>query len=338
MSKRKAPEPQKPIIAFREWGVEGDMDLLAPRYGSYSLGHNPWAMRGKAVARCTEHRHTPGSKGCTCGLYGYYEIPSQYRTAILSHEPVDSSRPYVGDKDWVFGAFVCWGEVTKARRGVRAQYARPVALRYSSLAKEVAKSYELTLADTPGELIAAAEAAGGVMIDPATLPSPPPSRTRRRTPQPGRLYEEEPPPVSSGYRSPATQAALYSAHEQTLRLTVTLVLGKEAEVIYEEGIEKLQRKMKVKGLDDKVWLITGITERMDRVDVAILGQMPQVAMKPGWTTIEVTLEGLLPENKVDYELAQLTKVGTVFQVESSRNSVPGTSNHGVGPYPMNFES
>jgi hypothetical protein len=297
----------KPIIVFREWGVEED--LLTARYRNYLRGgKNPWGVPGKTVSAVCPKKprdHTPGQSGCTCGLYGYYEIPRTYETPILEHvRPADTSIfKLTAEENFVFGAFLAFGETTKHRRGLRSEKGLPVALRWSPLAEKVAERYDLPLCDTPGELRAAGLQMGE-LFDPATLPPPRPV-----------IVDDFP---SASYRNPQH----YLWHGQSrpspkVRVICTLLLFDTTRIAKEEGVEPLQVRFKIVGLSE-AWVVKTVTERMDRNEVPLVGREKSVAYKPGARQVEVQIEAVLGEAELDREMIELTKLGRVFSREMSR--------------------
>lgn len=335
-------EAPKPIIAFREWGVRsvghGSLEriVLAPRFRSGEI--NPWVHR-KAEACCLEADHLPGSPGCECGLYGYFEVPKEYRQPVLEHVKPSESGRHPSDPPeliYVFGAFIGWGETSKHRDGIRSQFARPVALRWSPLAAEIAGPLGLVLADTPAELRVAGVAAGGTIFDPSTLPKESKGRqgyglSRVRTL--GNMARVGSIPIS---RNPM--------QGQTRRITCTLILTpgvSGVEVIGEQNQEG--SRIRISGLDDKVWAVNSYSEKVDILDIPMVGRTRTVAHKTGRVSIELGIEALLDESKIDQEMTKLTKIGRVFKTSAEPHAgplpeksgplgeiLPGTSNHGWG--------
>jgi hypothetical protein len=307
----------KPLIAFREWNVEDDR--LAPRYQHAAGGFNPWSRpRGTVTAVCkredraslwrgTPEEHVAGDKGCTCGLYGYYEIPQAYQAPILDHEATETT-----PTNTVFGAYIAFGTVTRHRKGLRSEKARVVALRWSPVAEKIAALYEIPVCDTPAELKAAA-LKWGELVEP--LPE---------LPDVGSV------PISS-FCLPRAQRHWYttSAGVPTIRATCFLALKPGVEIVSEEGPMELQKvRVRIKGLDDKLWTIRSTSERAERIEVQLVGSR-QVEMKPGRRHVELELEAILPEPELDKALTELTKIGTIFKLERSAiPSPPGSSNHG----------
>lgn len=301
------PEPPKPLIGFREWGVD-HAGRLSARYQTYALsGGDPWGTPGRsAVARCGHKEpgshHRPASAGCTCGLYGYYEIPRLYKDPILDHD-----REMVSGENIVFGAFVGFGEVTKHRRGFRAQKARPVALRWSPLAEKVAERYGIPICDTVGELRSAGMQ-WGELVDPKTLPAAGQRSSLVNTLKFGGA-------ISSGYRS---------AGAQMVRAVLFLVLNHGVEIRSEPGISPMQVKYSIVGLDTNFWTLRSTNERVDYVEVPMVGNQ-QVDVKSGRRHIEVELEATASESDLGKAMSDLTKIGRIFKVERSFHS--GGSNH-----------
>lgn len=324
----------KPVIAFREWGVTAAPQglLLAPRHGSYSPDYNPWATQ-RAVAKC-RFDHTPGAAGCQCGLYGWFDIPSDYQQPVLDHNPAgDMPRRRL----YVFGAFIAWGEVSKHRRGIRAQFAKPVALRWSRFAEECAENYPgLVIADTPGELKAAALSAGGELLDPASLPTEGKGEQGYAHPREGRRL------ARGGMLGTFTPAP---AQQRLKRLvSCTLILGPGIDISYERNmLEPGVMKMTIPGVDQRVWVVSRIQEQFEAINVPMIGTT-QVEMKTGRTVFKLRIKALLDDSQIDRELTALAKVGTIFSVNAVPASEPPTP--GVGPlgmiggeppYEMSFE-
>lgn len=104
-----APDLVEYVVGFRQWRLDGD--------GLRSLHRpDPW-LSATLTARCPlgGHPATPApSHECTCGIHAWYE-----RTPRLAS---------AGTPDLVCGAVVLWGRMELHEAGMRAQYARIVAL------------------------------------------------------------------------------------------------------------------------------------------------------------------------------------------------------------------
>lgn len=72
---------------------------------------SPQGRRPKA------HQQDPGAvppvPGCACGIYAYHDVATMQQAL---HEPL------------IGGAVLCWGRITIHPEGIRAQFARPLAL------------------------------------------------------------------------------------------------------------------------------------------------------------------------------------------------------------------
>lgn len=109
-----------PIIGFRSWRVE---------HGRlYSCTQKVvWPHDRKAVTECRTHflmeahpnrpasHSDPVHPQCSCGLYGWYDLEN-------------ALREYVVNSKSVVGAAVYWGRIQVHVGGLRAEFARPVAL------------------------------------------------------------------------------------------------------------------------------------------------------------------------------------------------------------------
>jgi hypothetical protein len=103
-----APDLIDPIIGYRQWRLVGP--------ALTSLFNDTRWDRMQLSARCDSREHHPEvvpDHACSCGIYAYYD-PCP-RTASLT-------------RDLVAGAVVMWGRVELHRTGLRAEYARIVAL------------------------------------------------------------------------------------------------------------------------------------------------------------------------------------------------------------------
>jgi DNA invertase Pin-like site-specific DNA recombinase len=104
-----APDLIEPIVGFRHWRlVDGALSSM------FSL--MPWSA-SEMTARCLAGVHDPAdtpSRGCTCGIYAYYEPCPRTASAMT--------------RDLVGGAVAVWGRVEAHATGVRAEYARILGL------------------------------------------------------------------------------------------------------------------------------------------------------------------------------------------------------------------
>jgi hypothetical protein len=109
----------EPLVGYREWVLIGD-ELFSP------LARTPWdpgPVRAECLASCREarglwrrpaaHEGPAPDPGCVCGIYALFEPPRQLRRERLAVAR---------------GAVVLWGRIELHRRGMRAEYARIVAL------------------------------------------------------------------------------------------------------------------------------------------------------------------------------------------------------------------
>lgn len=112
-----------PAIGFRLWRIE-EM-LTGPRLAS-PYRHCVWVPHVALEAECREesgiarlskaHRQASWMaplSDCSCGIYAYHE-PERMLCAIAD--------------GLVGGAVLCWGRVVIHNEGLRAQFARPLAL------------------------------------------------------------------------------------------------------------------------------------------------------------------------------------------------------------------
>jgi hypothetical protein len=104
-----APDLVEPIMGFRQWRLSGH--TLSSLFTDM-----PW-RRNELRARCRVGGHDPRtapSKECTCGIYAYYDPCPRTASAAT--------------KDLVAGVVILWGRVELHATGLRAEYARVVAL------------------------------------------------------------------------------------------------------------------------------------------------------------------------------------------------------------------
>ena len=354
-----AGDTPKPLIAFREWGMEDGR--LAPRFQHAARGTNPWSRpRGTVTAICKRYdslwsdspkEHHAAAAGCSCGLYGYYDIPERYQAPILSHsgDQVDTggitfqqadamarALESMGVKpkrvqaladayptDTVFGAYVGFGEVTKHRKGFRSQKARVVALRWSPVAEEIAALYEIAVCDTPAELKAAAMK-WGELVDPETLPS---SSRGGGFPTQGQFKRQWKGGLSSAYRSPNPAMAnplaqMLSYHYVSsaaltprVRAAAKLRLMRGVEVIWKTDAVTGSQSIKVKGLD-KAWTIRAITQHAHPVELPYPGST-KMGMRVGTASYELEVEGCFDRSELKAALDSLRKIGQWTQVSES---------------------
>jgi hypothetical protein len=107
------------VVGYREWVMIGD-ELISP------LARTPWEA-GTVTAECvpscraarglwreaSDHEGPAPDPGCVCGIYALFE-PSRHR----GRERMTVAR----------GAVVLWGRIELHHRGMRAEFARVVAL------------------------------------------------------------------------------------------------------------------------------------------------------------------------------------------------------------------
>jgi hypothetical protein len=118
LSLARAPDLIEPIVAFRSWRVVdgGLRSVYLPEF---------WAER-EITARCLRHAapdadgseravadHAAPARGCTCGVYAYYEPDLNFPTV---------------DHRGVAGIISVWGSIEVHDEGMRAEHARIEAL------------------------------------------------------------------------------------------------------------------------------------------------------------------------------------------------------------------
>jgi hypothetical protein len=114
-----APDAIGPIVGFRQWVVVGD-EIYSP------LARTGWGgepMQAQCLARCrragglwrrpSEHGGPAPDPECVCGIYALFEPETLRRRDRLSR---------------VSGAVVVWGRLEVHETGMRAEFARIVAL------------------------------------------------------------------------------------------------------------------------------------------------------------------------------------------------------------------
>jgi hypothetical protein len=118
-----------PVIGFREWMLVGD-EILSP------LARKPWGaepMRAECLPDCrralglwrtaSAHQEPAPAPGCVCGIYAFF-TPQRAR----GRERLALVR----------GAVVLWGRIELHQRGMRAEFARIVALALPSSRRHAA--------------------------------------------------------------------------------------------------------------------------------------------------------------------------------------------------------
>ena len=114
-----APDLVGPIVGFRQWVVVGD-EIYSP------LARTAWddgPMQAECLPRCrragglwrraTQHRGPAPDPECVCGIYALFAPETLHRRDRLSR---------------VAGAVVVWGRLEVHETGMRAEFARIVAL------------------------------------------------------------------------------------------------------------------------------------------------------------------------------------------------------------------
>ena len=114
-----APEVGLPVIGYREWVLIGD-EILSP------LARTPWhdaVMRAECLPSCraarglwrgaTQHPGPAPDPACVCGIYALFTPPRRRGRERLA---------------LVHGAVALSGRIEVHRRGMRAEFARIVAL------------------------------------------------------------------------------------------------------------------------------------------------------------------------------------------------------------------
>lgn len=114
-----APYGVGPVVGFRQWVVVGD-EIYSP-LARTAWGYEP--MEAECLARCrragglwrrpTEHSGPAPNPECVCGIYALFAPETLSRRDRLSR---------------VSGAVVVWGRLEVHEAGMRAQFARIVAL------------------------------------------------------------------------------------------------------------------------------------------------------------------------------------------------------------------
>ena len=161
-----APTPTRPIIGYREWVQVGD-ELLSP------LARTPWdaePMQAECLPDCrgarglwrtaSGHAGPAPDPGCVCGIYALF----------TPHRPRGRERLAL-----VRGAVVLWGRIELHQRGMRAEFARIVALALPSSrkhARAVAQIAELLDVEAvPARDLPVAALAYGEPLEPTLIPT-----------------------------------------------------------------------------------------------------------------------------------------------------------------------
>lgn len=125
-----------PVVGFRYWDVADGRLLPVARA-------EPWAP-GTVEARCFRHgpAHEAPVPTCGCGLYALHEVPDQVEGTVR-------------------GAVTMWGRLAVHGTGVRAQFAKPVALVRGDLSasalEQLARTYAIPVVAEDALREAAAE-------------------------------------------------------------------------------------------------------------------------------------------------------------------------------------
>lgn len=116
-----------PLYGYRAWRLRGN--------GLYSFtGWRPWPTDVPKAALCWRNffpvnPHVAPGSGCNCGIYAWKNVPST-PCSPQGMAPV-------------WGVVELTGKVVSHSMGYRAQYAKPVAIKYSPGVEEVAVKYGL---------------------------------------------------------------------------------------------------------------------------------------------------------------------------------------------------
>lgn len=108
------PDLIEPLIGYRYWRYAA-AGLLSPydQKHSWNIGPNRAVCMTSVDGGAKGCMHAPG-KYCRCGLYAYHS-PASLEDKLSAHHSV-------------MGAVAMWGTVEMYETGMRAQYARPIAL------------------------------------------------------------------------------------------------------------------------------------------------------------------------------------------------------------------
>lgn len=112
----RAPDLIEPVVGYRTFDVRIRKGILRTTYafeGPYALAKT-WKP-GTNVAKCRSHptpdrRHSTAApdRHCSCGLYGYYELPEEDETPT----------------EHVVALCTYWGRIVPHQSGFRAEFAR----------------------------------------------------------------------------------------------------------------------------------------------------------------------------------------------------------------------
>jgi len=156
----------RPIIGYREWVIVGN-EILSP------LARTPWRagpMQAECLPSCRDaqglwraaaaHSDPAPAPGCVCGIYALF-TPGRSR----GRERLALVR----------GAVVLWGRIELHRRGMRAEFARIVALALPSRQRDTEAVAEvarlLDVIAVPARELPLAALAFGEPLAPDFIPS-----------------------------------------------------------------------------------------------------------------------------------------------------------------------
>ena len=161
------PDAVEPIVGFRQWVVIADQ-IISP------LARTPWAeeaMEAECLGRCrhagglwrraTEHDGPAPDPDCVCGIYALFVPDPPRRRQRMSR---------------VEGAVVVWGRLEIHETGLRAEFARIVALalpggRHRSADRLVARlARRIGVDAVPREHLEAVGLLHGQRVPPVLLP------------------------------------------------------------------------------------------------------------------------------------------------------------------------
>lgn len=116
----------EPVIGYRSWWIDPETHNLDGRISRVS-----WERESKTEAICDQKSdfwrgkydsqydlpldHKAPHEKCSCGLYGFHRL-------------ADAIKDYGGGVYGVVGAAVYWGDIVVHTAGLKAQFARPIAL------------------------------------------------------------------------------------------------------------------------------------------------------------------------------------------------------------------
>jgi hypothetical protein len=123
-----------PAVGYRLWRVDRADGWTGTHLQSL-VAETLWPPRERLVAACSAwlaHRrgrpvgrsappHVSPAPECSCGAHAFHDLRQMLRQADELESP-DADRFVFG------GAVLCWGRVVIHPEGIRAQYARPLAL------------------------------------------------------------------------------------------------------------------------------------------------------------------------------------------------------------------